>query len=288
MINENPNYYATIPANVRYDKSLPDGAKLLYGEITALSNKEGFCWATNEYFSKLYETSDRTISRWVSALSDAGHISIIVDQKSGNVRKIRISAAGGIDKNVVRGIDKNVHRSRQKRREGIDKNVYHNNTINNTSNNISLSQGAKIENADLLNSQMGNADFVQKEKKENHPQVPPAPLKESIVSALSDDYRIKEQFIRRGCPGDKFQEYVTWFADEMDTLNERHPNRNNMLNHFWNWSVSRFQIAQRTQKATAQTPQYQQQPKLRTNALGGDLSKYTPESAKWGTPKASK
>lgn len=36
---ENPNYFAIIPADVRY-ASIPDGAKLLYGEITALAKSE--------------------------------------------------------------------------------------------------------------------------------------------------------------------------------------------------------------------------------------------------------
>jgi hypothetical protein len=71
-----PGYYAIIPATVRYDKSLPQGAKLLYGEISALCNKKGFCWARNEYFSELYETSERTISAWIQRLRDAGHIDI--------------------------------------------------------------------------------------------------------------------------------------------------------------------------------------------------------------------
>ena len=38
-MNEKPNYYAIIPANVRYDNELRANEKLLYGEITALSSK---------------------------------------------------------------------------------------------------------------------------------------------------------------------------------------------------------------------------------------------------------
>ena len=36
---EQPNYYAIIPATVRYDTNLKYAKKLLYGEITALANK---------------------------------------------------------------------------------------------------------------------------------------------------------------------------------------------------------------------------------------------------------
>ena len=35
------NYYAIIPATVRYSKELKANEKLLYGEITSLSNKNG-------------------------------------------------------------------------------------------------------------------------------------------------------------------------------------------------------------------------------------------------------
>ena len=71
---ENSAYYAVVPADVRYDKSLPDKAKLLYGEITALSNQQGYCWAENEHFEELYDVNERTVRRWINALVGKGYI----------------------------------------------------------------------------------------------------------------------------------------------------------------------------------------------------------------------
>lgn len=76
-----PSYYAVIPASVRYDARLCANAKLLFGEITALSSKEGFCWATNRYFSELYGVGIATISEWVSQLEKSGHIKTKVLQQ---------------------------------------------------------------------------------------------------------------------------------------------------------------------------------------------------------------
>ena len=88
MENETPGYYAVIPASVRYDSSLPQGAKLLYGEISALCNKKGYCWAGNGYFSELYETCSRTIIGWIKRLRDSGHITITFEYFPGS-KKIK-------------------------------------------------------------------------------------------------------------------------------------------------------------------------------------------------------
>lgn len=69
-----PGYYAVIPASVRYDDRLPGKAALLYGEITALCGAEGYCWASNAYFAKLYHVQPPTIRAWLKALEEAGHI----------------------------------------------------------------------------------------------------------------------------------------------------------------------------------------------------------------------
>ena len=64
---EEPGYYAIIPSKVRYANIIPN-VKLLYGEITALSNKRGYCFATNSYFAKIYKVHPTTVSNWISIL----------------------------------------------------------------------------------------------------------------------------------------------------------------------------------------------------------------------------
>lgn len=71
MVSEvQKNYYAIIPANVRYDKDITPNAKLLYGEITALCNEKGYCWASNTYFSELFKTNVSSVYKWMTSLEN--------------------------------------------------------------------------------------------------------------------------------------------------------------------------------------------------------------------------
>lgn len=70
----NKSYYAVIPANVRYDKTLTPNAKILFGEITALFDENGCCYANNKYFAELYEVSETSVSKWIKQLTDRGYI----------------------------------------------------------------------------------------------------------------------------------------------------------------------------------------------------------------------
>lgn len=99
---ERPSYYAVIPASVRYDKTLPPNAKLLYGEITALTNEKGYCWAANTYFADLYSVTKQTISVWISALEKAGHIRTRLVYRDGTkaIANRQIFLATPIKKNL--------------------------------------------------------------------------------------------------------------------------------------------------------------------------------------------
>lgn len=83
MERDRPSYFAIIPANVRYDKNLKDKAKLLYGEITSLCNKDGYCWAKNEYFADLYGVTKTTVSTLIKNLIDCGYIKSKIIYKEG-------------------------------------------------------------------------------------------------------------------------------------------------------------------------------------------------------------
>lgn len=129
------SYYAIIPADVRYDKNLTANAKLLYGEITALCQEKGFCWASNSYFTNLYKVSPQAVSRWIKSLEACKYLSIeymrkgkeivsrkiiiLPDRYQYNVQKVSINSSEGINKKLTR----------------YQQIVKENNTINNTSNN---------------------------------------------------------------------------------------------------------------------------------------------------------
>ena len=68
------NYYSILPARVRYDRDISPNAKLLFSELTVLCDKEGFCWASNGYFAKLYGVDKITVSRWINQLKKKGYI----------------------------------------------------------------------------------------------------------------------------------------------------------------------------------------------------------------------
>ena len=89
-MEEKPSYYSILPANVRYDNNLKANEKLLYSEITSLCNKSGVCFASNKYFSNLYNVDLATISRWINNLIDNNYLN--VSYQKDNTRLLTIKS----------------------------------------------------------------------------------------------------------------------------------------------------------------------------------------------------
>ena len=133
-----PSYWAVLPAAVRYDPEIPANAKLLYAEISSLTDARGYCWASNAYFERLYDLSERTIVRLIRALEKAGYIRIL-DAGGGSARRKIAAGINPLAEDPVKndGVtpDKNVSTPRQKCQGRGDKNVGENSKENKKENN---------------------------------------------------------------------------------------------------------------------------------------------------------
>ena len=104
------------------DKNIKDELGLLL-IISSLTAEKGYCYASNDYLAKIFETSVVTISRKIKILEEKKYIKIEYEKKGCLVisRKIRLTK-------MLTAINKNVNRT-------INKNVKENNTINNNTIN---------------------------------------------------------------------------------------------------------------------------------------------------------
>ena len=128
-MEEKPNYYAIIPAEVRYDKRLKPIARLLYGEITCLSNKEGYCFASNKYFADLYDCTPRAIINYLNDLQEYGYITTTIENNFQ--RKIYLTSARGYENSFTGGSENSFT-------GGSENSFTHNNINNNNINNNRL------------------------------------------------------------------------------------------------------------------------------------------------------
>ena len=84
-----PGYWAVIPARIRYDDQIPPNAKLLYAEISSMIGPDGYCWATDEYFAKVFQFAERTVRDLMAKLKAAGYIRIEEERGQHKVLRYR-------------------------------------------------------------------------------------------------------------------------------------------------------------------------------------------------------
>lgn len=204
-MDEKPNYYAIIPANVRYDNDLRANAKLLYGEITALTYKTGICYASNNYFARLYQVDASAISKWIKNLQNKNYIEVKYIKENNQIIKREIKIIG-IDKNQY-VLPKEQEGYCQKDNRGYCQKDKENNTS--ITNNTSINKRKYIKESfetlwKLYPNKKGKLEAYKKFEKAINEGVAVETIQEGIekYNAYIQAERIKPQYIKHGS---------TWF-----------------------------------------------------------------------------
>ena len=93
--------FGVIPNAILYDKRLKNGEKILYTMISSLSNKNGYCFASNAYLSEAVGVTKNTIKIYLKKLEDLNYInrSYKNGEEDDNVeRKIYLNYDGLFEK----------------------------------------------------------------------------------------------------------------------------------------------------------------------------------------------
>lgn len=69
--------------------AIPANAKILYGVLSSLMRREGYCWPSNAQLAEAMHCSEDTASRLVTVLGEAGHIKIVIEPNRTTGGKIR-------------------------------------------------------------------------------------------------------------------------------------------------------------------------------------------------------
>lgn len=163
-MKENPGYFSILISEVRYSKKINFRQKVLYAEISALTNKHGYCFASNAYLSDLFDTTPETISRDISKLTSEGFIRVEISKEKGNERRIYLllKQSRGHDQTVNTPIDETINTP-------IDETIKYNNTsinntsINNTENRTDSKKIMEITNEILIHlNQFSGENFEPK------------------------------------------------------------------------------------------------------------------------------
>ncbi len=84
-------YFAVIPAFILEDPELSASEKIIYGEISALANRFGFCFAGNRHFENALKIGRATLKRGLKKLEEKEYIKIEISKdEKGTHRKLWI------------------------------------------------------------------------------------------------------------------------------------------------------------------------------------------------------
>lgn len=97
-----------LPISILGDSNLTPLERLLLISILSLCKQKGYCWATNEYFAKLFNVRKQTISKSISSLSKNNYIELKFDNSEKNSSKRIIKISNALTK-IILGIKENMN-----------------------------------------------------------------------------------------------------------------------------------------------------------------------------------
>lgn len=201
-LKEKGSTFSVIPAAVRYDNTLTDKAKILYGTITAYCDKKGYCWATNKDFAEQYKCTIQYIIKLIKSLENNNHIKV---ERTSNSRKIYINnldkrkkTSAYSEKNVIGGINNLFFQTKQKEtHNNIKNNINNNNGFANVKTVCSFDEKIKIY--DIIEKIINlYFDIYEEYKLNRHPALTAEnKLKvQTKLSAFIDEYDWCDDFDR--------------------------------------------------------------------------------------------
>jgi hypothetical protein len=167
MINL-PGFWSIMIPQVRYNTNLSWFEKVLYSEITALTNVSGYCFANNSYFEFVFQVSKSTIQKSLRKLEMSNLIRIeIITNETKQVIERKIFALAdtpGVKNDTTPGVKNDTT-------PGVKNSTYNNTrksnntSFNNKSNNQSFSQSFKNKRPDVNPDWL--ADYLKEIEKSN-------------------------------------------------------------------------------------------------------------------------
>lgn len=134
-----PGYFALIPGSVRFDDGLSATAKLLFGEIASLAQRDGYCFASNMHLAQQFGVTERTVTRTIALLAERGHVKVRLcrAKATGQITGRRIYPLYNPDVPEEEIIEESDTLSHPTKMSGpVDKNVYTLPTKMSTGNNV--------------------------------------------------------------------------------------------------------------------------------------------------------
>lgn len=209
---DKPNYYGILPAEIRYDNRLKPMEKIMYCEITALTNKNGYCNAKNSYFAELYEVHKNTVGAWINHLVELGYLKSVLiknDKKEIVGRRLYINVPNKeienpINENVDTPINKKIDTYQQKDLDPINENVDTLSIKRLKSNNTRL----------ILQDEYIEREEGQTEEKEKAPETQNIGLYYQAIKMLLSEYSLNYKKIAQyGKPIERIKAVIE-FAKE--------------------------------------------------------------------------